>query len=85
MYTAKISSKGQITLPRGIRQCLNAKPGDRVMFVVGDKTVALRPIASISAKALAGVFRQYVVPGRVGGPERHLVKKGVARAAAKEG
>jgi AbrB family looped-hinge helix DNA binding protein len=85
MYFAKISSKGQITLPRKIRQSLNAKPGDRVMFVVGDKTVALRPIASISAKTLAGVFRHYAVRDRERGPERQPVKKGVARAAAKEG
>ena len=85
MYSAKISSKGQITLPRKIRQSLNAKPGDRVIFVVGDNTVALRPIASICAKALAGALRQYAIPDRKCKNERPLVKKGVARAAAKEG
>ena len=33
METAKLSSKGQITLPKEIREKLNLKEGDKVMFI----------------------------------------------------
>jgi AbrB family looped-hinge helix DNA binding protein len=36
MSEAKISSKGQITLPREIRLKLGLKQGDRVRFIVED-------------------------------------------------
>jgi AbrB family looped-hinge helix DNA binding protein len=33
MYTAKMTSKGQITLPKPVRQKLGLKTGDRIGFV----------------------------------------------------
>ncbi len=85
MITAKISSKGQITLPRMVRQALEVGPGERVIFTVEDRTVVLRALGVSGAKALAGVLRGYA-RGRK--PARHVraaVKKEVARAAASEG
>lgn len=32
-----LTSKGQATIPKGIRDHLNLKPGDKVEFVVSDK------------------------------------------------
>jgi AbrB family looped-hinge helix DNA binding protein len=32
-HTAKITSKGQITLPSQLRKTLGLKPGDRIVFV----------------------------------------------------
>lgn len=37
MYKAKITSKGQITLPAEVREALGVKPGDSVAFLLGDK------------------------------------------------
>ena len=34
MPTATLTSKGQITLPKEVRHCLNLKAGDRVEFIV---------------------------------------------------
>ena len=40
---AKISSKGQITLPRAVREALSLEEGDRVIFrVEGDRAVMAR-------------------------------------------
>jgi len=85
MLTAKISSKGQITLPSRVRQALDVKPGERVVFVVEDKTVILRPMGPASAQALAGSLRKYARAAKPGGEVRRAVKKEVARAAAQEG
>jgi len=42
---AKITSKGQITLPKAVREQLELEPGDRVLFrLAGDRAVlALTP------------------------------------------
>ena len=48
MELAKITSKGQITIPVAIRKALGVKDGDKVLFVQeGDKIVLLN--ASLSA------------------------------------
>lgn len=40
---AKVTTKGQITIPKAIREALGVKTGDKVLFVVnGDGTVGMR-------------------------------------------
>ena len=34
--SAKVTSKGQITLPKAVREALGVEPGDRVLFRVVD-------------------------------------------------
>lgn len=41
--TAKVTSKGQVTIPLTIRGILRLKPGSTVMFKVTDKGVILTP------------------------------------------
>lgn len=41
--SAKISSKGQVTLPREIRERLGVQDGDRVRFEVENGVVVLYP------------------------------------------
>jgi len=59
MELAKITSKGQITIPVTIRKALGVKDGDKVLFMQeGDKVVMMK--ASLSAlmeaqKAFQGV------------------------------
>ena len=51
MELARITSKGQITIPIGIRKRLNLKEGDKVIFIEeGDKIV----LANSSMVALKG-------------------------------
>lgn len=38
---AKMTSKGQLTVPKGVREALSLEPGDRVLFEVEDGRAAL--------------------------------------------
>ena len=53
--SSTISSKGQITVPREIRNRLGLKEGDRVEFVVENDRTTLRP-----ARAPENPFAKYV-------------------------
>jgi antitoxin PrlF len=45
MVTATLTSKGQITIPKAVRQSLNLQTGDRVAFVMqGDNEAVLKPV-----------------------------------------
>ena len=45
MGIATMTTKGQITIPKEIRDALRLKPGDRVNFILqGDGTALLRPV-----------------------------------------
>ena len=68
---AKITSKGQITVPREIRHALGVKPGDKVVFEQNGKEVSVRPVRSKS------VFAKYRGTGNPGIPSgrEHVVCK----------
>ncbi len=45
MPTAKLTSKGQVTIPKAVCQSLNLRTGDRIEFVVhGTGEALLRPV-----------------------------------------
>ncbi len=57
MPVSTITSKGQITLPKKIREHLQVAPGDRIDFVVEDNgLVVVRPARS-RLKQLRGMLR----------------------------
>ena len=41
--TTTVSLKGQITIPRQIRQKLGLRPGDEIELVIQDQTLVLTP------------------------------------------
>jgi AbrB family looped-hinge helix DNA binding protein len=84
MISAKLSVKGQLTLPRAVRATLAVGPGDRLVFVVNGDMVSLRALGPSSARALAGSLRQYARKSTGQAAMRAEVKKGVGRAAAQE-
>ena len=43
MSTATLTSKGQTTIPKDVRERLRLQPGDRLEFVMKDNVVILRP------------------------------------------
>jgi antitoxin PrlF len=56
MSTATLTSKGQTTIPKDIRDRLRLKPGDRLEFVVqADGRVLMVP-ATIHARDLKGLL-----------------------------
>lgn len=57
MSTATITSKGQLTLPKDVRDDLNLKEGDQVSFDKIDGRYVLRP-QNKDAMRLAGIFHR---------------------------
>ena len=45
---AKITSKGQITVPHEVRRVLGVQAGDRLMFESDEKGIRVRPVRSES-------------------------------------
>jgi len=58
---AKVTSKGQVTLPKGIRETLSIRAGDRLEF-------AIEPSNTI-------MVRKKSYPGSSAGCAKHLVKQ----------
>jgi antitoxin PrlF len=59
---ARITSKGQVTIPRDIRRELGVQAGDRVVFETDDAGVRVRPVRKES------VFAKYRGTGHPGIP-----------------
>jgi AbrB family looped-hinge helix DNA binding protein len=61
MPTATVTSKGQVTLPRKIREALRIRPGDRIDFVLGENGEVRVRAGELDVGELRGLLR---VPGR---------------------
>lgn len=55
MFESKITSKGQTTLPKAVREALRLEPGGRVRYVILDNQVRILP--SLPIERLSGVLR----------------------------
>jgi AbrB family looped-hinge helix DNA binding protein len=67
---AKITSKGQVTVPREVRRILGVRAGDKLMFENDETGIRVRPIRSQSA------FAKY---RGIGNPGIDSGKKNIAR------
>ena len=62
---ARITSKGQITVPRDIRRTLGVRPGDRLLFEVDEGGVRVRPVRSTDPfKKYQGIGNPGIPSGR---------------------
>lgn len=58
MPTSKLSTRGQIVIPKAVRELLDLRTGDQVDFVVRDNgEVVLRP-AVLDVRELRGLLRR---------------------------
>ena len=78
-----VSSKGQITLPRFVREALGLRTGSKVSLTLEDGQLRLRPAPAGTARRLAGSLRRYARGGTLRSIRAH-VKREVGRAAATE-
>jgi len=64
---AKITSKGQVTVPRDIRRVLGVRPGDKVVFEKVGTVVSIRPVKEIDPfEKYSGIGNPGMPSGRKG-------------------
>ncbi len=64
-YVAKISSKGQVTLPKAVRQVLGAGEGDALVYDVKGKVVTVEraePFDALFHAALSRTLEEWTSP-----------------------
>jgi AbrB family looped-hinge helix DNA binding protein len=57
MPIVKTSSKGQIIIPKEIREKLGVTPGEKVMLRIVGKHAEITPIPNDSIKAMRGIIK----------------------------
>ena len=57
MPMSRIGPKGQVVLPKSIRQALGIAPGDRVVVSLEGDRVVLVPVPARTAAELRGILR----------------------------
>jgi antitoxin PrlF len=75
MSTSTLTSKGQTTIPKDIRERLNLHPGDRLEFVIDEDGRVLVLPASIDASELAGMLKPPAKPVTVAEMNRAIRKR----------
>ncbi len=84
MY-AKLSKKGQVTIPKAIREKLNIDTAGGVLFLVEDDEVKLKGIPGGEIDKLSGSFKKYAKTYVPLEKIRTRIKGNIADAAAREG
>ena len=65
MDLSKVSSKGQVTIPRRIREALSVKAGDTIAYEVKDRCVTLRRVEPLDLAfhaALEHTLEEWTTP-----------------------
>ena len=84
MY-AKISKKGQITIPKLIRKKLNIDKDGGVLFLVEKDEVKIKGIPAGQVEHLAGSLKKYARSYVPLNQVREKIKEKIAGEAAREG
>ena len=77
MLESRITTKGQITLPKAVREALGVRPEDRVRYIVLDGEVRIRAVRPI--QRLFGVLAHDGPPATLDDMERAIAEGAVDR------
>ena len=80
-----VSAKGQVTIPKHIREALGLSNGSKVDFVLDGTVVTLEPAESSVVDNVAGALRKHAKTGENEQTRMERVRKEVAHEAAQEG
>lgn len=84
MATAKLTSKGQITIPKQVRSTLGVETGDRLEFTIGrGGAVTLRAAKPQPAAGLVGLLERYRKARPVSIAEMNAAVRNAAGARAR--
>ena len=75
MAAATVTSKGQITLPKRVRERLGVEAGDRIEFVESEQGFLVVP-ATRDIRALKGIVPKPKKPVSIGDMNRAIAKMG---------
>jgi len=65
MQLSRLSAKGQVTVPKEVREILGLKPGDMIAYEVQNGTVTLRRVEPFDAafhRALSATLDEWATP-----------------------
>ena len=57
MSSSTVTSKGQITVPKAIRDALGVRPGDRLAFRTRDDGTVIVEAETVDVRALRGILK----------------------------
>jgi AbrB family looped-hinge helix DNA binding protein len=84
MY-AKISKKGQVTIPKAVRERLNIAKGGGVLFLFDEEEIKLKGIPGSQETELAGRLKKYAKKYVPLSKVRKRIQQDIAKSAAGEG
>jgi antitoxin PrlF len=79
MSESRMTSKGQITVPKAVRVRLNLKPGDRVLFIVEEDGAVRMRAANKDISSLRGILPPPKRKATIEEIEASIAKAAVAR------
>lgn len=82
---AKVSKKGQVTIPKSIREKLKIGDQGGVLFLIEDDQVLLQGVPGARSDELAGSLKRYAEKYAPLEQVRKRIKGKIARDAAREG
>lgn len=82
---AKVSKKGQVTIPKPIREKLKIGDHGGVLFLIEDDAVLLQGVSGAQHEELAGSLKRYAGRYVPLDQVRKKIKEKIARDAAREG
>jgi len=85
--STSVSSKGQVTIPKRIREALGLEQGTKVEFILSDGFARLEPAGNSTIAETAGALRAYGRRRRGESEKDRMerIRKEVADEAADEG
>ncbi len=66
MKVVKISSKGQITIPRAVQEKMDVTYGSKVILFSEKDSLVIKPLRKSITEQTAGSLRKYVDPKKLG-------------------
>ena len=81
---AKISKKGQVTIPKAIREKLNLGKNGAVLFTVERNEVIIKGVPGSTAEKLAGSLKKYAKKFELLDEIRPKIQKKIGQEADKD-